>query len=73
MFIVSTANSVGAKGYLRDRCIVSAPGKCCEPPLTSPGEQAEAFRFPQSSAPAERYEYSGGQLKAGFAVRSSLL
>lgn len=27
MFIVSRANSLGAKGYLRDRCIVSVPGK----------------------------------------------
>lgn len=30
----STANSLGAKGYLRVRCIVSASGKCHEPPLS---------------------------------------
>lgn len=76
MFIVSTANSVGAQCYLRDRCIVSAPVKCHEPPLSSPTELAEAFSFPESHTSAENHGYPGGQLKAGSAdlyTRTSLL
>lgn len=61
MFIVSTANSVGAKCYLRDRCIVSAPGKCHEPPLSSPRELAKASGFPGSHTSAEKHGYPGGQ------------
>lgn len=43
IFIGSTANSLGAKGYLGDRCIVSAPGKRHKPPLTSRRVLAEAL------------------------------
>lgn len=62
----------GAKGYLRDRCIVSAPGKCRELPFTSQSWRSLLASLElRASASTESHGNPGGQSRASSAVPHS--